>query len=101
MDDLLVEVLAGLAVGVGMGLVGAGGAILTVPALLPVYGSTSRSMPLHCPTMRSLHTPNIIADRLLPEPFVRFDGTACEAMTRYPSRDASAPRIKLPSTPVL
>lgn len=38
MDDLLVEVLAGLAVGVGMGLVGAGGAILTVPAFGALLG---------------------------------------------------------------
>jgi uncharacterized membrane protein YfcA len=37
-DDLLVEVLAGLAVGVGMGLVGAGGAIFTVPVFGALLG---------------------------------------------------------------
>jgi hypothetical protein len=42
-DDLLIEVLAGLAVGTGMGLVGAGGAIFTVPVFGVVLGHPAKA----------------------------------------------------------
>lgn len=43
MDELWIEILAGLGVGTGMGLVGAGGAIFTVPVFGVVLGHPSKS----------------------------------------------------------
>ena len=43
MDDLAIEILAGLGVGTGMGLVGAGGAIFTVPVFGVVLGHPPKS----------------------------------------------------------
>ena len=43
MDELWIEILAGLGVGTGLGLVGAGGAIFTVPVFGVVLGHPSKS----------------------------------------------------------
>ena len=43
MDDLVIEIASGLVVGAGMGLVGAGGAIFTVPIFGIVLGHAPKA----------------------------------------------------------